>query len=606
MLQAIKIPFQRRHYSVPNQHEKLLAPYHLIVPKIRDPMAPFVPVQKPILGLDTETIKGVAKLLCGSDGSYADIHCFADFLDYCHENSLDQSINMFYNLKYDAQALLSYLDITELYDLHLFTSHKTDKYNIHYIPRKKLTVRSDGKTFKFFDIFQFFMISLNKASKRYFNKSKLEIDIKKMNDPNFWETDYEHILEYCFVDAKLCRDLAIMAKTQFNDLGLSFNNPISTASLAEQFVIRYGSLPKYSLPYVQEFGYYSYWGGRFEQMMKGYLEQTYKYDINSAYPHAMTTFPDISNGIWEFTGENMSECNFGFLFVKMRTNYAYVEPIQLYTNGVLTYPKVSYHYRYLTLDEYRLFLEFDLAHIEIIKYCLFYPNSGYRPFHYFNGMYSIRNALKDNYDPRQLPSKILMNATYGKFIQMIIRDLSEGIYYAGQMFLPVYASYTTSMCRSKVLRMILEKDIKPLAVYTDCIIMEDSLNLNSKRLGGWTLEDKGEYLGVGCGVYSLRDGEDETSHFRGFKSKKNQSLFGLLEANLNKSYIDMPFVRPLGLGELIRHTRKRANNHLNEWLNFDKKLDLNFDKKRKWNKSVKTSKDLLSSSIDSIPITIKL
>lgn len=604
-MNRIKIPFQRRHYHVPREHQSLTAPYHIIAPKVPDPMAHLVPVQKTILGLDTETIDGVAKLVCSSDGSVSDLKSFSDFIDYCHNNALDETVNMFYNLKYDAQAILSYLDIIELYDLHLFGTIQTKKYKVNYIPKKKLTINSDGKTFKFYDIFQFFRVSLNKASKRYFNTSKLEIDIKKMNDPKFWITDYDDIVKYCIVDAELCQKLGVLAKTQFNGLGLSFNNPISTASMSEQLVIRYGSLPTYSLPYVQEFGYYSYWGGRFEQLVKGYLEQVYKWDINSAYPYAMTRLPDISNGTWEFTNENISECTFGFLFVKMRTYLNYIEPVQLYNNGVLTYPKVNWHYRYITLEEYDLFLEYNLAEIEVIRYSLFYPNDSYKPFHYLNGLYTGRLLFKAKSDPRQLPLKIVMNSTYGKFIQMIIRSLDEGVYYAGQMFLPVYASYTTSSCRSQVLRLILEKGIKPLAIYTDCIITEDNLKYNSKRLGGWALQDKGELLSVGCGVYSIRDGDKETSHFRGFKADKDKSLFKLLEANLNKSSIPMPFIRPLGLGELVRHTRKHADSHLNEWLNYDKKLDLNFDKKRIWNKRISTSKDLLGGSIDSTPLVLK-
>ena len=244
--------------------------------------------------------------------------------------------------------------------------------------------------------------------------------------------------------------------------------------------------------------------------------------------------------------------------------------------------------------------------MQIIKYALFYPNGSYRPFHYLSGFYNNRLKYKALDDPRQLPLKIVMNSTYGKFIQMIIRSLNEGKYYAGQMFLPVYASYTTAICRNQVLEMILKKDIKPIAIYTDCIITDHNLNINSTRLGSWSRESKGEFLGIGCGVYSMRDGDKEVSHFRGFKADKDKSLFSLLEANLNKSSIPMPFTRPLGLGELVRHTRKRASNHLNEWLNYDKRLDLNFDRKRVWANTKMTSKDLLTGSVDSKYLTLKL
>ena len=44
--------------------------------------------------------------------------------------------------------------------------------------------------------------------------------------------------------------------------------------------------------------YRSYYGGRFEILKRGFIGKGYLYDINSAYPYALTQIPDLSKGKW--------------------------------------------------------------------------------------------------------------------------------------------------------------------------------------------------------------------------------------------------------------------------------------------------------------------
>ena len=555
--------------------------------------------------MDTETINGKAKMLCDANGYTLSLKGFHDFTDFIERNEYHKTVNMFFNLKYDAQAIMSYLDDATLFDLHIFNKATYEDIKIRYIPKKKLTLTFNKKTYKFYDIFQFFYTSLNKASLKYLGETKLDFPIKSINDPQFWIDNYAQIKEYCIQDAKLCGKLGVIAQTQFNEMGLDFNNPVSTASLAEQFAIRYRRVPTFSLKFVHKFGYFSYWGGLFEQYKRGYFEQVSKGDINSAYPYIMNSLPDLAEGEWEFHDKNIEDCNFGFVFVKIRSKKAYVQSLQTMWTSSIKYPVLDWHYRYLTLLEYKFYLDNEICDMNVIDFMLFYPRTDYKPFSYMKSFYDRRRILKEDTDSRELALKILMNSTYGKYIQMIEIIDQDWRIQAGQMFLPIYASYTTSGTRLQILKYLLKHDIDPIAIYTDCIIAEDMPKVNSTSLGGWSEQSKGEMVAIGCGVYSIRDGDKESSHIRGFHESKDRSLFNLIENNREKRIIEMNIVRPLGLGELIRRYKSSSENYLNEWLKFPKHIDINFDKKRVWNDRFKDCNDMLKRNINSQPINLQ-
>src|SRR5206468_6232651 len=76
---------------------------------------------------------------------------------------------------------------------------------------------------------------------------------------------------------------------------------ISAGNTAEKIMINKGVyIPKFhEVPYqVQEAAWSSYYGGRFEQLKKGFVGTVNLYDLNSAYPDALRHMPDITNGRW--------------------------------------------------------------------------------------------------------------------------------------------------------------------------------------------------------------------------------------------------------------------------------------------------------------------
>lgn len=55
----------------------------------------------------------------------------------------------------------------------------------------------------------------------------------------------------------------------------------------------------HEIPYeIQELAWLTFYGGRFELLIKGFIGECWLYDINSAYPHALSKIPDITCGKW--------------------------------------------------------------------------------------------------------------------------------------------------------------------------------------------------------------------------------------------------------------------------------------------------------------------
>lgn len=97
-----------------------------------------------------------------------------------------------YNLKYDMGNLIRDYDLQELIFLKRYgevfiLEHNNDEiiepYTLQYIkPYKSLIIKSEknkNKKIYFWDLAQYFMLSLDEASKKYLNRRKIELSTKE-------------------------------------------------------------------------------------------------------------------------------------------------------------------------------------------------------------------------------------------------------------------------------------------------------------------------------------------------------------------------------------------------------------------------------------------
>jgi len=74
--------------------------------------------RKDNVGLDTETYQGYVKLICDSYRRYKFIESFDDLLNFMTFKNYRDKFCWFFNLKYDFDSIIKYLDVKELLTLY--------------------------------------------------------------------------------------------------------------------------------------------------------------------------------------------------------------------------------------------------------------------------------------------------------------------------------------------------------------------------------------------------------------------------------------------------------------------------------------------------------
>lgn len=310
--------------------------------------------QKESVAWDTETRQGIPFLLCSSkDDILTDK---TSMIDALLDKQNIKTLNVFYNLGYDASAILKMM--LSKRELKFFASygyviseHRGENIFYSMLGNKCLTVSyaqedQEGKytdlksiDYKierkrnYFDVWQFFKYegssSLDNVSKKYLKKSKVPIEeltyfemvpelagqIKRGRVRNYDKSDLilDHtVIDYCLQDCYLTKELTDLIIKACNEVGIIFNKPYSCASLAWDYLsnVKQVKNPKY---FLWQFGgktlssrnysifyhaYHSYRGGRSEVAKRGYFEHIEEYDVNSMYPWAMTQLEDCFKCDW--------------------------------------------------------------------------------------------------------------------------------------------------------------------------------------------------------------------------------------------------------------------------------------------------------------------
>ena len=124
--------------------------------------------------------------------------------------------------------------------------------------------------------------------------------------------------------------------------------------LAERVLISNGiDIPKFdSIPYeIQEMAFRSYYGGRFEILKRGFIGNAYLYDINSAYPYAITQIPDLTKGKWVKRKSIHPKAKLGFFkIIANIPDCEYIPPFPFRANHENIFPSGKFE-TYVTLQE---------------------------------------------------------------------------------------------------------------------------------------------------------------------------------------------------------------------------------------------------------------
>ena len=573
--------------------------------------------------LDTETPEGKLALICTPTESY-NIETWEDFTSRFMIAKNLKTIYFCWNLRFDAQAILKLLPYDKLIELWKAKNNRIEYggYRITYIPKKMLVISIiEGKkgAIHLYDASQYYgNKSLDSQAKEYLNEGKLgTVSAKEIGKSRaYYDGNVDEIILYCNRDAELTLKLAKLSMKNIETLGFNPSNPISPASISRKYQRKRG-FPK-SLKKMKGMelkanvvAMKAYKGGIFATYRRGFFNQPlYDYDVNSCYPNIMVNLPDWRNGHFENIEKEPENYEYGWILCDIDTEYIPYQDKEHYTVKEIyedigewdmeyTAKKVTYptglRTVVLTTDEYRWlkeegeYVKWLDEGIGWVKENDNYPN----PFIWMKEMYKKRKDYKKTDPALAQTMKLLMNSLYGSTVQR-----KNGI---GDLSNFCYGSYITGRARKQMFDVVKANKEVICNVATDGLLSTEKLSVSENfvvgdNLGEWEYHEytKGLVIGNGIRQLWLADGSFVT-HARGITSDRSYDLLADLEKIPDESEFPVGKVRVIQLGTMVNAHIKWKHEHLNTFVKQSRMLNVNTDKKRRWEREYKDFRDILTS-----------
>ncbi len=182
----------------------------------------------------------------------------------------------------------------------------------------------------------------------------------------------------------------------------------------------------------------AYFGGRFEILRQGIVNNIYEYDINSAYPDAMRSVPCLSHGRWEpGVKSNVYIAHLQWTLKDSTVDEPQPFPFRQ-DNGTIVYPANGRGWYWC--HEVEAAKEIGKWDIRVDKVWSWIQECDHQPFDWIGPLYEYRKQLGG---PRGQVLKLAMNSLYGKMVQSIGHPRFRSIVMGGLI---------TSYVRARLLR----------------------------------------------------------------------------------------------------------------------------------------------------------
>ena len=193
---------------------------------------------KVIRAFDTETLDGYALLIADDTGAFRDIHSVYDALSFLTRAEYRGTVNFWWNIQFDFDAIMKYLPVSKLKELVETCKVSVGEYQIKYIPKKMFSITLNKKSYRFFDLAQFYEMSLDKAASLYCSTRKNPDNLDRAligSSQDYWDENYGLIKKYCIQDCVLTcelgnglqEDLIRTTGTVFFGMGIRHSGQVS-------------------------------------------------------------------------------------------------------------------------------------------------------------------------------------------------------------------------------------------------------------------------------------------------------------------------------------------------------------------------------------------
>ena len=556
-----------------------------------------------VYALDTETDEnGDITILADSDGHYLELDDITPekVIKFLFSKRFQGSWNFFYYITFDAEVILKLFGDL-LYDYkrtRILTFHFQD-YTIEYIPQKKIAIRKGHHSCVFFDIAQYYQESLDNAYLHNIGKVPNWYTDAKSKRSHYTRYYYKRfpykVRKYCLQDCTYTKQLAEhWIKVFFEAFNFYPQRFISSGYLAEKVLINNKiNIPLFGeIPFeINEFAWRCYYGARFEIIKRGFIGNAHLYDINSAYPYALSIIPDITKGTWKKSKTLLDDALLGFFKIECNIpDIKYIPPFPFRTNNKLFFLSGKFT-TYCTLAELKSCN--DPSFYKILEsYQYFDDNPTYPYKKFIESIYNKRLKFKEQNNPLQLPLKIILNSIYGKTAQRVGNRM-------GNLFNPIIASTITGMTRAMLYDFVKKHGIEHNVVSfaTDSIITTRKLDVNSIKLGDFSHDNSAS------DVYVLQNG---IYRFNGKWKKRGIGNLG------NKQIEHLETIEKDGklyqVMKVLRVNRLRTSiltnsiSEIGKFKTVERLVNLNADRKRAWFEEITDINE--KKMIDSAPISL--
>lgn len=264
----------------------------------------------------------------------------------------------------------------------------------------------------------------------------------------------------------------------------------------------------------------SYYGGWFEIPRHGIIPgETYEYDINSAYPHIISSLPCLLHGKWIHNKNTMAGLSLVHITSHGSSPYTGGLPHRD-RKGIISRPQNTKGWYWLhevqAAERAGLIDQYEIHESWTYKACKCAP-----PLYSIANLYNQRLEVGKN-TPHGKALKLVYNSSYGKFAQSIGEPK-----YANA----IYASLITAGCRTMILDAIATHPDKAKAVMmvaTDGVYFRTphpTLTISPDTLGAWDYGVKNNLTLFMPGVYwddksrrALKHGEAPKLKSRGINA----------------------------------------------------------------------------------------
>ena len=468
--------------------------------------------------------------------------CLELILDVEEQNP--DAIHVAFAFEYDVNMILKDLSREELTNFKKYGVVQWNEFRIEHIPRKWFTVSRGSKrtrtTARIFDVFTFYATSFANVAKKYLPneyRSRMESG-KQMRGDDLagwvWDRMDDLIIPYWKDEILLMRQLVENLRELMltEDIHLAmWHGPGAVASYFLNLHKVNVNMSRDIPDAVIDASAHAYAGGHFELFRVGHHAGTvYSYDINSAYPYALSHVPSLSDGEWEHITDfsTLSAMPKGDMAVYhiVRDNFASIEHIDFHSMQPLFYRDGNGNMHYpLIVDGWYWDPEAELVWgdptVRFVEAYVYHANTDERPFSWVADIYERRKILKQQGNPSELALKLAINSLYGKLAQRVGWDQEKKL--PPKWHQLEWAGWLTSYARAMLYRAGVEasKHNALIAVETDGIYTTMPLDLDiGTEWGQWKPETYGGITYVQNGVYWYLTDDGTWKHkYRGLDPK---------------------------------------------------------------------------------------